>query len=74
MAIKVFRFEQTTPSANWVVYHALAQMPVFDAMINLPDGSTQSAVPDDVTHTSADSMTVHWTQPRTGYVTVAVGV
>lgn len=74
MSVKVFRFTQSTPSTSWVVYHALARTPSFDAILNMDDGSKQSAIPAEVTHTSLNSMTLTWSEPRTGYVTVVAGI
>ena len=66
----MYRHEQTTPSDTWVITHGLYTYPVVDVYVSA-DGQLQKILPEAVTYTSSTVVTISFSEPRTGFATVA---
>jgi hypothetical protein len=71
--IKFFAYTQSTPSTTWTIFHGFGAKPMVDTNV-IDSGSVQKAFPISVTHVDDDNVTIVWSQPRTGYVSLAAAL
>ena len=64
-----YTFEQTGEASTWVITHNLQRYPVVDVFI-LNEGDIERIMPDTVTYTNKNTVTLGFSAPRAGYVTV----
>ena len=67
---EMFQFEQSTPSDTWVLVHNLKDYPIVDVYV-MHEGELQKMLPNEVVYTDLDTCTILFTQPYSGYATVA---
>ena len=65
-----FQMEVTTPSTTWVVNHNLNKVVASDVMIYDSFGNLVKMLPLNVEITSDNTVTITFSQPQTGFVTV----
>ena len=72
----IFRYTQTVASADWVIQHNLGNngstgIPMVDAFIE-SNGQLTKVLPQITTMNDANSVTLTFTSPQTGFAVVIV--
>jgi hypothetical protein len=65
----LFRHEQPTAAAVWTIVHGLNDYPIVDVYVDFQN-EIHKIIPGSVTYTNANTVTVTFTTPFSGYATV----
>jgi hypothetical protein len=67
--IKFVQMQQGS-AAVWNIVHGLGSKPIVEVAV-LVDGTYQKAFPVSIVHVDNNNVTVTWSQPRAGFVSLA---
>lgn len=68
--LQTYRHEQTVAASTWTIAHNLYTYPVVDAWTT-DGGSLKKIMPQSVTYTDANTVTLTFTSPISGYAMVS---
>lgn len=67
--VKFLEHSQTVASATWVITHNFGARPVTETIVYV-SGVLQKAFPLWIDHTDENTVTISWSEPRTGFATL----
>lgn len=67
---KTYHHTQTVSSNTWVIAHSLDIYPIIDVFVDI-NGEQQKIIPMSVEYTDANTCTVNFSTPQTGFATLA---
>lgn len=65
----LFQHDQPSASDTWVIVHNLNDYPIVDVYVDF-NGGVEKIIPNEVTYTDANTCTVTFTTPFSGFATV----
>ena len=69
--ILIHRHVQSTPAITWTIVHNLGTKPLVELFVYDGGGNLQKAWPLTMEHVDDDTVTITWSQGRTGFATLA---
>ncbi len=63
--MKIFDFQQVTPSAQWVIVHNLNAYPATEAHV-LVNGHVEKILPNSVEYVDSNTVQINFSAPHTG--------